>query len=200
MLIASEAAAMNAAVPVMDPRQAYYRALFERSRGSFNDHALASMLASWRMGGSVYPDHLGLGADGFAAMCAYHFPGPAWPGKATGSAAWNSDSMPEYNELRQLFTDYQAPRLSEQPWWIDLLIIGCGGHEHMWRDMGLFERDDLSRLLHENFPQLAARNSRDMKWKKFLYKQLCEREGIIACPAPTCDACSHFSDCFAPED
>jgi nitrogen fixation protein NifQ len=183
-----------------DPKERYYRSLLGHGRGTFNDHALASMLASWRAGETTYPDFMGLGPEGYKAMMAFHFPGLAWPGERPGGKPWNDDAMPEYAELSQLFVDHQNPDISDQPWWIDLLVIGCSGHEHLWRDMGLFDRDDLSRLLRENFPLLAARNSRDMKWKKFLYKQLCEREGIIACPAPTCDACAHFSECFAPEE
>ena len=32
-----------------------------------------------------------------------------------------------------------------------------------------------------NFPQLARRNTQDMRWKKFLYKQLCEQDGGYVC-------------------
>ena len=35
----------------------------------------------------------------------------------------------------------------------------------------------LSQLLREHFPALCERNTGDMKWKKFLYKQLCDRSG-----------------------
>jgi nitrogen fixation protein NifQ len=51
----------------------------------------------------------------------------------------------------------------------------------------------------ENFPHLAAKNDRDMKWKRFLYRQLCEREGIHICPAPSCQVCTDYAKCFAPE-
>ncbi|GBE11207.1 nifQ [bacterium BMS3Abin12] len=51
-----------------------------------------------------------------------------------------------------------------------------------------------------NFPELAARNDRNMKWKKFLYKQLCEREGIHACRAPSCQVCIDYAQCFGPEE
>jgi nitrogen fixation protein NifQ len=39
-----------------------------------------------------------------------------------------------------------------------------------------------------------------MKWKKFFYKQLCEREGVNACKAPSCAACDDYSKCFGSED
>jgi len=51
-----------------------------------------------------------------------------------------------------------------------------------------------------NFPVLAAKNDRDMKWKKFLYKQLCQREGIYICRAPSCEVCADYAKCFGPEE
>jgi len=168
-------------------------------RQGFNEHALASMLASHRCGESSMPARLGLDAEMFARMLDFHFTDLDWlPEPAAMN--WNVADMPEYDELKSLLLEYRAPHVVEQPWWIELIIVGCSGRNHLWEDLGLFERSDLNRLLQENFPALAAKNSRDMKWKKFIYKQLCEREGIIACPAPTCDACAQFSDCFAPEE
>ncbi|WP_429451885.1 nitrogen fixation protein NifQ [Paraburkholderia sp. WC7.3g] len=35
-----------------------------------------------------------------------------------------------------------------------------------------------------------------MKWRKFLYKQVCEREALIICKASNC---GDFADCFGPE-
>jgi nitrogen fixation protein NifQ len=39
-----------------------------------------------------------------------------------------------------------------------------------------------------------------MKWKKFLYRQLCLEEGIYVCRAPSCDVCRDYDLCFARED
>ncbi|WP_429410666.1 nitrogen fixation protein NifQ [Paraburkholderia sp. WSM4174] len=38
-----------------------------------------------------------------------------------------------------------------------------------------------------------------MKWKKFLYKHVCEREALIICKASNCGDCADFTDCFGPE-
>ena len=51
-----------------------------------------------------------------------------------------------------------------------------------------------------HFSALALRNNQDMKWKKFLYKQLCEQEGINACRAPSCEVCTDYLKCFGPEE
>ena len=53
--------------------------------------------------------------------------------------------------------------------------------------------------MHDNFRTLAERNTQDMKWKKFLYKQLCISEGIYICRAPSCEVCVDYAACFAPE-
>lgn len=196
------AVAVNVESSVEESRLATYRWLMGCSeRQSFNDHALASMLASNTAGFGSMPPQLSLDAGLFRQMLRATFPGANWPATLPGSAAWDAAAtMPEYDELKSLFNEFAAPGLKDEPWWIELLIAGCAGRDHMWRDMGLFERKDLTRLIRNCFPELGRRNTRDMKWKKFIYKQLCEREGIIACPAPTCDACASFSECFAPED
>jgi len=187
---------------VEESRMETYRWLIGRSpRRSFNDHALASMLASNSAGMGVMPRLLGLDAGLFGQMLRTTFPGVNWPVDVPRQAGGDvAAAMPEYDELKSLLSEFAAPRLREEPWWIELMIAGCAGRDHMWRDMGLFERKDLTRLIRNCFPELGRRNTRDMKWKKFIYKQLCEREGIIACPAPTCDQCASFSECFAPEE
>lgn len=190
---------MATAAVARDFRLTAYLGLMAVSRRQgFNEHALASMLASQRCGEGGMPARLGLDPEMFARMLDCHFTGLAWPVEPSATV-WNVSSMPEYDELKSLLLEYRAPHVIEQPWWVELVIVGCSGRNHLWEDLGLFERRDLNLLLQENFPQLAAKNSRDMKWKKFLYKQLCEREGIIACPAPTCDQCAQFSECFSPE-
>ena len=49
------------------------------------------------------------------------------------------------------------------------------------------------------FPGLARKNVQDMKWKKFLYRQLCEREQLLICKSPTCAECSDYDLCFGAE-
>jgi nitrogen fixation protein NifQ len=67
---------------------------------------------------------------------------------------------------------------------------------HLWEDLGLIARGDLTRLFNRHFPELAAKNTRNMRWKRFLYRSLCEAEGFSMCPSPTCDACTEFHICY----
>jgi nitrogen fixation protein NifQ len=55
-------------------------------------------------------------------------------------------------------------------------------------------------MLQYNFPELAAKNDQDMKWKKFLYKQLCEAEGLYLCRAPSCNVCIDYPKCYGSEE
>lgn len=70
---------------------------------------------------------------------------------------------------------------------------------HLWQDLGLRHRGDLSRLMMRHFRPLAARNSTDMKWKKFLYRMICRDAGYSLCTAPTCSECCDFDLCFGDE-
>ena len=47
---------------------------------------------------------------------------------------------------------------------------------HLWQDLGLRNRRELSWLMMRHFEPLASRNSHDMKWKKFLYRTICRDE------------------------
>lgn len=53
--------------------------------------------------------------------------------------------------------------------------------------------------MDRHFHRLRLLNRLDMKWKKFFYRQLCEREGVAICKAPTCDACTDVGICFGAE-
>ena len=81
-----------------------------------------------------------------------------------------------------------------------LVALACLGDNHLWQDLQLANRGELGVLLRRWFPALAAKNTGDMKWKKFFYKQLCERAEIHACRAPSCAVCSDHAQCFGPED
>lgn len=72
--------------------------------------------------------------------------------------------------------------------------------DHLWQDLGLFDRSELGRLLARHFPALHAGNTTNMRWKKFFYRKLCEAEGFVLCTAPSCADCTDFAACFGAED
>jgi nitrogen fixation protein NifQ len=70
---------------------------------------------------------------------------------------------------------------------------------HLWQDLGLRSRGDLSELMKRHFRPLALRNSQDMKWKKFLYRIICADASYSLCTAPSCAECDDFNACFGEE-
>jgi len=84
--------------------------------------------------------------------------------------------------------------------WLAYVIARRGMESnHLWEDLGLAERPDLTKLLLRHFAPLASKNTRNMRWKRFLYRSLCEAEGFSMCPSPTCDACSEFHICYSDD-
>ena len=108
--------------------------------------------------------------------------------------------LPEREDLVQLFLEHRTGVNDNEQWLAEIIATACIGFDHLWQDMGLWSRKSLSELIQHNFPTLAALNNRDMKWKKFLYKQLCLQQGIYICRAPSCDVCADYDNCFGSED
>ena len=102
--------------------------------------------------------------------------------------------------MRHLLLSHRAGRDLSEIHMAEIVCTACLGSNHLWEDLGLFNRKELTALMRRNFPTLAARNVKDMKWKKFLYKQLCIMEGIYVCRAPSCEECTDYHVCFSPED
>ena len=108
----------------------------------------------------------------------------------------------EVQDVRQLLLDHadsSAGTPAEIAHMADIVAVACLGDNHLWQDLQLASRAELSALMKHWFPSLVARNTGDMKWKKFLYKQLCEREELFICKAPSCAVCSDHPVCFGPE-
>jgi nitrogen fixation protein NifQ len=84
-------------------------------------------------------------------------------------------------------------------WLARILAARAARPGHLWAAMGLFARPELTAAIHRHLPALAAANGKGMRWKRFLFKQLCEQEGGLMCKAPDCGVCSDYSLCFGVE-
>lgn len=174
--------------------------MVSRARGHGNDAALAAMVLNARFGHSALGGWLGLSAGEFRKLARRHFPGVKLPpGLRSGLQRPSSRSL-EWQDLRKLLRAHRAGRDVSELFIADIVCSACLGGDHLWQDLGLFNRAELSQLMERNFPTLAALNVHDMKWKKFLYKQLCIAEGVYICRAPSCEECTDYDACFGPED
>jgi len=193
-------AAMLAMIQPPPPtRQHYYDNLLSCANGSANEVWLAQIIASWLVGDGVLPDRLGLDEKQFNHLLDQHFPDFDLTPWAVSGIVPDFSRMLEKQDLEQLLRKYAATQSGETECLIAIIVSACLGSDHLWQDLGLWSRSDLSAMLKHYFPELVLRNSKDMKWKKFLYKQLCEEEGLFLCRAPSCEVCKDYPVCFGPE-
>lgn len=148
---------------------------------------------------------LGLDIAEFAALLDQFFPG-ARPSYLKGFQpltipdSKNSGLWDEFAELRDLLLSHRKDDESVTRWFAHAVAVCCLGDDHLWQDMGLHDRNALSSLLAFYFPQLFAANTKGMRWKKFLYKCLCESNRAFVCRSPSCQECSEYLNCFGPEE
>ena len=181
-------------------RETVHDWLMSYSQGGENDYILACIISSWLTGEGVLSDWLGLGQENFIALLGFHFPGIDFYSMVNPGRDLDKSRLDEREELLQLLSSHYAGKFIAEQWIAEIVVDACQGQNHLWQDLGLWSRKDLTQLMAQNFPTLAARNDKDMKWKKFLYKQLCIAEGIYTCRAPSCQVCVDYAQCFGPEE
>ena len=144
----------------------------------------------------------GLSEEGFRRLIDAYFPGlDTRNGAATAlPCPAHIFAIDEFDDLVELLTAHGATGSQEERWLAHAIATAAMGSNHLWQDMGLPNRRVLSQLLATHFPALAAKNTGDMKWKKFFYRQLCESAGVPICKSPSCGECCDFRLCFGPED
>jgi nitrogen fixation protein NifQ len=99
--------------------------------------------------------------------------------------------VPKGKDFSQTFVSLQLARI---------LATRASLPGHLWVAMGLTERPQLTAAIRRHLPSLAEANSQNMRWKRYLYKQVCDLNGGVMCKAPNCGVCSDYNLCFAEED
>lgn len=167
------------------------------STEEFDCHLFACAVAVARQSERPLAEGLGLSAGDFATLMATYFPHVDFSAMAGDGDAPASIEEPD---LRDLLLTHRTRGMVEERWLAAIVARRSLEPNHLWQDLGLTGRADLGRLMRTHFAPLAARNDRDMKWKKFFYRQLCAQEGIVICKSPICDSCDDFAVCFSAED
>ncbi len=155
---------------------------------------LASLLAGRSLNQGVLTATLGLSEQSFQTLWNDYF-----AGDQLNLQDGPGEDIVELQDLLNLLLEYRAGVHASEVWLAHSVAYSCCGRNHLWQDLGLADRGELSTLMTVAFPALAALNAGDMKWKKFLYRHYCARDGIYVCPAPSCSACADHAKCFAPE-
>ena len=80
-----------------------------------------------------------------------------------------------------------------------IIAHACLRPDHLWRDLGLAGREEVTWMLTRYFPTLVALNVANLRWKKFLAAQRALSLGLQPGPAPGCPGCEDFGYCFPRE-
>lgn len=170
---------------------------------AFDTHVLASILSA-ALGESAAPgvsvaDGLGLAPDEIGHLLDRRF--PLWRASHLGLAGMaESPAGDEEALLADLLLAHRSGPEPVSSWLAVMIARRAMRPDHLWQDLGLNDRGELNRLLARHFRRLHAGNTRNMRWKKYFYRVLCEAEGFALCSAPSCAVCTDFSDCFGAED
>lgn len=170
------------------------------SDASFDRHVLASILAAAAMDKGWLAECAGLAAAEFTSLIAEWFPAavdhiPSWL-PPDGLVKEDDDEIAMVRDLlmAQRSSDGDVGR-----WLAAMVARRSMEPNHLWEDLGLRERPELTRLLMRHFAPLAMRNTNNMKWKRFFYRMLCEDDGFVMCTTPVCTQCNDFALCFGDE-
>lgn len=183
-----------------------YAWLIEASSGSscdaFDIHVFASILAlalEEVSGGRRLSDGTGLAPEALASGADDMFPGAATALRelSRGGSPFVDEEEQSVRDILMMYatgaSDLERPLAA-------MIARRCTWPHHLWQDLGLRDRGELSALMKRHFAPLAAKNRNDMKWKKFLYRMVCGSEGFTLCTSPVCSECDDFANCFGAED
>jgi nitrogen fixation protein NifQ len=142
--------------------------------------------------------HLGLARDALGALLKRHFPDAPALRPASGPIALRE---------HQAFVDALHAMLLREESSLDatdpdarclaaIIAAACLRPDHLWRDLGLNGRDDVTAILTRHYPRLVARNTDNTRWKKFLARELAYSEGRVPEPAPGCPGCEDYGFCY----
>lgn len=165
-----------------------------------------ALLAGFITGRTALPTHMGLRAETYRKIKI----------RMINEAEFDVSAQQKqlYRQTQRLFAELIAGKVSERDDLFRLLLDHANtelrwhkevawvlanasmSSYHLWQSLGLDERPTLGRLIGFYFPSLHEGNVHNMRWKRYFYKQLCERSGDYVCKAPNCSQCSSFKECF----
>lgn len=126
---------------------------------------------------------------------------PASADRENASADGDGDGIPPtFHGLVALLTAHgiATADAARTRWLAHAIAAACHGERHLWQDLGVDRREDVSRLLEIYFRPLFLRNTQNLKWKRFLFAELGKAQGKPDLRPPGCGECDHLSICFPP--
>ncbi|MBK1635535.1 hypothetical protein CKO19_07285 [Rhodovulum adriaticum] len=167
------------------------------NRDCFDSHAAASVLALGMSEGDNLCARTGLDGAALDGLAARLF--PTRRAALADMAGPLPEAEVEQDSVRALLMQHAGHDAPLTRWFAMMIARRAMEPDHLWQDLGLRDRGELNTLLTRHFGPLAAKNTNNMKWKRFFYRQLCEAEGFVLCTTPVCTDCADFDMCFGEE-
>jgi nitrogen fixation protein NifQ len=164
----------------------------------FDAHVFACLLAVAATEQGALGERLGLGNEDLAGLVDRWFP-HARTALVAGGTAEAGEQDDEIAMVRDLLLAHCSTPGDDGRWLAAMIARRAMEPNHLWEDLGLRDRSELSRLLARHFAPLAVRNTKNMRWKRFFYRTLCEADGLVMCTTPVCTSCGDFNLCFGDE-
>lgn len=144
---------------------------------------------------------LGLDAPTFGALIARHF-AFAIPFDFADAVLW-SPHLAFVRDLHTLLMQEDVTKThnpDDARCLAAIISTACLRPDHLWRDLGLNGRDDVTAMLERHYPALVARNVTQMRWKKFLAQEVARAKGVTpidsTIQAPGCPGCEDYAFCY----
>jgi nitrogen fixation protein NifQ len=146
---------------------------------------------------------LGLPQSVWRALLARHFVHAAE--LAAVPAPWSalppvdtSEHAAFVDTLRALLLTYSSSTVdaNDAHCLASIIAHACLRPDHLWRDLGLAGREEVTWMLTRYFPTLVGLNVDNLRWKKFLAQQRALSLGLQPGPAPGCPGCEDYGHCF----
>ncbi|MFM0736173.1 nitrogen fixation protein NifQ [Paraburkholderia xenovorans] len=118
--------------------------------------------------------------------------------KAPAPAVTTGEHAAFVESLRALLLAYAARTVDadDARCLASIVAHACLRPDHLWRDLGLTGREDVTWMLTRYFPTLVVLNVANLRWKKFLAQQRALSLGLQPGPAPGCPGCEDYAHCF----
>jgi nitrogen fixation protein NifQ len=168
---------------------------------NFDRHVLACVLSLAATGPASMTAQTGLTKGELEALISRTFVDSefAVPQEDESARAAGVDED-EIESVRDLLSANRSTQGDCGHWLAAMVARRALEPNHLWEDLGLRNRAELTRLLERHFRPLAVRNDKNMRWKRFIYRVMCEADGFVMCSTPVCSNCADYNHCFGEEN
>lgn len=160
----------------------------------FDIHVMSCILANALAERSYHPitEALALTRNQLEDIITGIFPGSYQIDELVEEGATAGEDAVSEAELRELLISYLSNESPIEEWIASVFARRCQVGDHMWRSIGLYSRDELTQAMLRYFRPLAQKNIQNLRWKRFIYKQMRIDNQQSLEKYPYCDNCNRY--------